>query len=138
MKYIVTAIKRTPIAKKDGSGTWIKLQVKTQQTADQILDLGFGFPKGTKDNLKVGDSLVGVVSSKPWSSNGKSGVNLTLEAVTAEYVYDLLVKKFPDIESLASSANSVARPSVPASEWDTGTSSKVEDDEEIVDDDIGF
>lgn len=121
MKYTITAVKRTPIAKKDGTGTWTKMQVKTQQTGDAVYDLGFSFPKGVKDTLKVGDVLTGYVESRPWSSNGKSGVNLTLNGITAEYVYELLVKLNPQVETMDVGGGSVAVPKAPANDgWETG------------------
>lgn len=136
MKYTITAVKRTPIAKKDGSGTWTKMQVKTKETGAQILDLGFSFPKGTKDNLKAGDVLVGYVESKQWSSNGKSGVNITLNGITAEYVYELLLKAVPGADKLDVAVGSVATPKAPSDEWETGDSKVVV--EEDVDEDAGF
>lgn len=135
MKYQITGVKRTPIAKKDGSGTWTKLQVKTAQTGDTVLDLGFSIDKNTRDNLKVGDTITGYVESKPWSSNGKSGVNMILNGITAEYVYELLVKAIPGVESLNTNVGSVAVPTPTVSEWDTGSIPYPTDD---IDDEAGF
>lgn len=102
MKYTVTGVKVTPIAKKDGMGTWNKIQVKTVETGDQILDLGFSVSKSVRDSIKIGTVITGYVESKPWTtSNGKSGVNLTLEGITAEYVYNLLLKLNPNLEGAA-------------------------------------
>lgn len=100
-KYNITGVKTTPIAKKDGMGTWNKIQVKTQETGDQILDLGFSVSKSVRDSITVGSIVTGYVDQKQWSSNGKSGVNLTLEGITAEYVYNLLLKLNPNIEGPA-------------------------------------
>mgnify|MGYP001562618756 CR=1 FL=1 len=101
MKYIISGIKKTPIAKKDGSGTWMKVQVKTQQTGTQVLDLGFSISKNIKDNLVIGSEITGYVEARPWSSNGKSGVNMTLNGITVEYVYELLLKMNPTLEGLS-------------------------------------
>jgi len=98
-KYTVTGVKTTPIAKKDGMGTWNKIQVKTVETGDQILDLGFSVSRSVRDSVKVGSIITGYVESKPWTTaSGKSGVNLTLEGITAEYVYGLLLKMNPNLE----------------------------------------
>ena len=130
MKYTITAIKRTPIAKKDGTGTWTKVQVKTKQTGDQVLDLGFSIPKATKEALAIGTEITGYVESKPWSSNGKSGVNLTLNGITAEYVYELLLKMNPDADKL-SGTPSVAKPSVPNIEWEVPAEELPPADDEV-------
>lgn len=129
MIYNITGVKRTPIAKKDGTGMWTKVEVKTQQTGDKVIQFGFSHSKSVKDNLKIGSTVTGRIETKTWESNGKSGVNLTLEGISAEYVYDLLLKKFPDIDSLASTP-SVAKPEVSGS-WDAP-------EEEINPDEIPF
>lgn len=137
MKYTITAVKRTPIAKKDGTGTWTKMQVKTKETGTQVLDLGFSFPKGTKDNLKAGDVLTGYVESKPWNSNGKSGVNVTLNGITAEYVYELLLKAFPGADKLDVATGSPVAPAAPANDgWEGVDDSPAED--EVIDEEAGF
>lgn len=118
MKYTVTGVKTTPIAKKDGMGTWNKIQVKTKETGEQILDLGFSVSKSVRDSVSVGSVITGYVEQKQWSSNGKTGVNLTLEGITAEYVYNLLLKLNPNIEG-GSSVNTL----VPATPIATGTGS---------------
>jgi len=138
MKYIITAVKRTAIPKKDGTGTWTKMQVKTQQTGEQILDLGFSIPKNIKDELKKGDEITGYVESKPWNSNGKSGVNITLNGITAEYVYELLLKINPDVATMSVGGGSVATPKAPANDgWDAGDSHPVVE-EDVDEDDPGF
>lgn len=129
MIYKVTAVKRTPIAKKDGTGMWTKVEIKTDQTGDKVLQLGYSHQKNVKDNLKIGSVITGYVDSKTWESNGKSGVNLVLEGITSEYVYGLLLKKFPDIDSLASTP-SVAKPEVSGG-WETS-------DEDINPEEIPF
>ncbi len=131
MKYKITAVKKTPIAKKDGTGTWTKFEVKTSQTGDKILQLGYSHQKSVKDTLKVGSIVTGYIESKPWESNGKSGVNLVLEGITAEYVYSLLLKAFPDAENIGESEVEKT-PSVEAGGWEEGT------DEETSDEGIDF
>lgn len=140
MKYTITGVKRTPIAKKDGTGTWNKIQVKTKQTGDQILDLGFSISKSVRDNLKPGDVIVGYVENKPWSSNGKSGFNVTLNGITAEYVYELLCKIYPEAVNVDVSGGSVAAPKPTSDGWDTAPAEEVIDmgDEGEEDGDVGF
>jgi len=98
MKYNVTGVKVTPMTKKDGMGTWNKIQLKTRETGETVLDLGFSVSKSVRDTIAIGSVIVGRVEQKTWNSNGKSGVNMVLEGITAEYVYDLLLKQFPNIE----------------------------------------
>lgn len=137
-KYIITGIKKTPIAKKDGSGMWTKVQVKTQQTGTQVLDLGFSIPKNIKDALVIGTEITGYVESKPWNSNGKSGFNLTLNGITAEYVYELLLKMNPSIEGLTTPSVVPTPPKAFVPEnigWD-GVDETPKDG--VVDEEVGF
>lgn len=99
MKYTVTGVRVTPMTKKDGMGTWNKIQLKTKETGDTVLDLGFSVPKSVRDSIAIGSVITGRIEQKTWNSNGKTGVNTVLEGITAEYVYDLLLKQFPNIES---------------------------------------
>lgn len=140
MKYTITAVKRTPIAKKDGTGTWTKMQVKTAQTGAQILDLGFSIAKNVKDNLKSGDIITGYVESRPWNSNGKSGVNITLNGITAEYVYELLLKINPSIEGLSTGLGVTNTPNAPVAPKNDGWEGQGDDIqvEEGVDEEVGF
>ena len=98
--YTIKAIKRTPIAKKDGTGTWTKIQVKTQETNDDILEMGFGHPKNLKDNLKVGDKVSGYIESIPWykTDGTKGGDNVRLQGITTDYLYRLILTMDPTIE----------------------------------------
>ena len=86
--------------KRDG-GTWQKTEVKTDQTGEQILEIGRGIEKNVKDNLKKGDSIVGYIEKRPWTGrDGQTRYNMVLNGITAEYVYDLLLRVNPDVESL--------------------------------------
>jgi len=137
-KFKVTGVKRTPIAKKDGTGTWMKMQVKTVETAETVLELGFSFPKATKDNLKPGDVLTGYIESRPWESNGKNGVNMILNGITAEYVYELLLKINPNADKLPNTP-SVATPVAPANTgWVGDETTQTSPDGEGIDSDIPF
>lgn len=121
MKYTIKAIKKTQMPKKDGMGTWQKVQVKTQETGEEILDLGFGIAKNIKDNLKAGDVITGYIEKKPWTrSDGTVAYNTILNGVTADYVYELLLRAYPEIESLPAAPGQKAAASSEG-EWETDT-----------------
>ena len=102
MKYTIKAVKITPIpyAKKDGTpGIWNKKQIKTKETGDEILELGSGFSKYVSENIAAGHVVNGYIEKKPWTKrDGTTAYNTVLNGITAEYVYNLLITKFPDIE----------------------------------------
>lgn len=98
MRKIVKAISRKDMPSQWG-GTWQIVKVKFVDTGDQIFELQ-GFSKQEKENLKPGEEIAGYVSQRSW--NGKNGqvITDTFNKITAEYVYGLLLKLKPDIESI--------------------------------------
>jgi len=86
-KYTVTAVKRDTLPKKDGT-TWTKISVKTAETGDAILELGYGHQKATKDYMKAGDHITGYVENRSWTNGqGQTSVTPTLNGITEEYLY---------------------------------------------------
>jgi hypothetical protein len=101
MKYTLTAVRRKTLTKKDGTGTWQKVELKTDKTGDVIYELGYGHSKSLKETAKIGDVVNGYTEQTPWykSDGSQGGFNNRLQGITAEYVYSLLLKLSPDIEA---------------------------------------
>jgi hypothetical protein len=118
MKYSITAVKRTQIPKRDGSGTWTKVQIKTNKTGDEVLELGFGHQPKVKDNLKAGDVVIGYVEKAPWnkSDGTPGGFNVKLNGLTPEYLYQLILKIAPGVEGIEAAPSA---PQATDSEWET-------------------
>lgn len=98
MRKIIKAIKRQQMSGQNGP--WTKIMLKFQDTGDQIFELGRGFDKYTKERLAAGQELQGYVTQRTWQGQNGGGVTNTFNAITAEYVYSLLLKIKPDIESV--------------------------------------
>ena len=96
MIYKITAIRNKDIAWS--GGVFKKYEVRTDKTGTDILELRLG-PK-RNEKVKIGDLIEGYVESGSYT--GKNGiVNFKmLKAISAEYVYKLLLKLNPEIESL--------------------------------------
>lgn len=108
MIYQITAIKRSTMPKRDG-GTWTKVEVKTKQTGEMILELGRGIDKNVKENIKRGTEISGYIEKRPWTGrDGQTRYNNVLNGITAEYVYELLLRAYPDVESLPGKESSDA------------------------------
>lgn len=101
MKYTISAVKKTAIAKKDGTGTWSKVQVKTKETGDTIYELGNGHSKQFKDSVKSGDIVTGYISNDPWfkTDGSQGGVNSRLNGLTVEYLYSIILKLHPELDT---------------------------------------
>jgi len=99
MKYTITAIRTKDLNTKSGR-IWTKHEVKTEQTGDQVLELGREIEN--KDNIKVGDVLTAVIEKKPWTgSDGTVRYNLILNGPSLSYMYAFILSKFPEIEHFA-------------------------------------
>ena len=100
MQYKVTLVDKKVLPKKAG-GTWTKITIKTDKTGDNLFELGYGHSMTLKDTIKVGDMIVGYPEKRPWNKSDGTlgGYNLRINGITAEYVYKLLLNKFPDIEA---------------------------------------
>jgi hypothetical protein len=103
MQYTIKRIKTTPkpFTKADGTaGMWNKVELQTQETGEEVLELGEGFSKSQKEKLVAGSVVIGYISKVPWHKKDGTigGHNVKLNGITAQYVYNLLITKFPDIE----------------------------------------
>jgi hypothetical protein len=106
MKYSITKIRTTPVPyvdkKTGGQAVFNKVELKTDKTGENILELGYGHLDSVKKSLKVGDVVCGYVENKPWfkSDGTQGGFNRRLNGITADYVYKLLLSIHPDIEDV--------------------------------------
>jgi len=94
MKYVIKNIRSKDIAWS--GGTFKKFEVKTQETGDEILELRFGQKMNPK--IKVGDTVEGYLDNSTFMSRNGLVTVRVLKRIDADYVYKLLLKKFPDIE----------------------------------------
>lgn len=120
MKYTISAVKRTILPTKAG-GTWTKLEVRTQETGEQIFELGNGIAKNVKENLKAGVIIEGYVEDRAWTGrDGQTRYNKVLNGITIEYLYNLMKKLHPEIEGMV--VQSTPPPTVTKTEgqWVTG------------------
>lgn len=98
MKFTVKAIKKTVLPKSAG-GTWTKTEIKTHETGEAIMELGRGHSTWLKENLREGSVITGYIEEKPWTGkDGNLRIAKSINGITPEYVYDLLLKVYPNIE----------------------------------------
>ncbi len=95
MKFKILAIRNKDIVWS--GGTFKKYEVKTDQTGADIIESQLGLKKNEK--LKVGDIVEGYLGDNTFNSKNGPVTVKVLKAITAEYVYKLLLKLDPDIES---------------------------------------
>jgi hypothetical protein len=111
----IKAIRFKELPSKFG-GTWKIAELKIEGD-DRIHELK-GFGSKALENLKVGDSVVGYVSEKVWDGPNGRIVTPTINKITAEYVYELLMNHIDQ--------NTTLNPLVPVAQftaddgWDTG------------------
>ena len=101
MKLKIQAIKRKEMPSSFG-GTWTIVSVKFEgmENPEYGYDLN-GFGKFA-DKFKVGDTIQGYFSTQSYVSkkDGLTKQTKKFNKITAEYVYDLLLKINPAIESI--------------------------------------
>lgn len=98
MRFTISGIKKTVLNKKAG-GTWTKTEVKTKETGEAVMELGRGHSTWLKENLKEGTVIVGYIEEKPWTgTDGMLRISKAINGITPEYVYELLLKVYPNIE----------------------------------------
>lgn len=102
MKTRIQAFKKKDLPSKFGSGVWTVASVKLDGMENP--EYGFklvGFSKDIVANLAVGQELVGYVSVERWTdkTTGNIRTSPTFNAVDASYLYDLILKIAPQIES---------------------------------------
>ena len=98
MRKTIKAIKLQQMS--GANGPWTKTLLKFQDTGDQIFELGLGFGKYTKEHLAVGQELNGYVTVRTWQGQNGQGSSNVFNGITADYVYALLLKINPNIESI--------------------------------------
>lgn len=131
MIYTIKAIRSKDIVWT--GGTFRKYEVKTAETGDEILELKLSPKKMEK--MRAGDIIEGYTENSTY--NGRNGpvTVKVLRGISAEYVYKLLLKLAPDIESRVESRVGVKQaPVVEENQnWDasTGVDSPVDQDSDI-------
>lgn len=133
MKLKISAIKKTEKPSQFGTKPWIVTSVKFDgvENPQYGYDLkGFG---KKEESLKVGDVLTGYTSTRTYQKkDGTTGVSYMFNAITPEYVYELLLKIDPLIETQVAQA----KPAAPVTK-STGWTDAVAD-EPINPEDIPF
>ena len=105
MKIKVTAVRFKDLPLKSGMGTWRKFECKTDKTGDAIIEMQLG--KTQNDKVKVGDIVDGYIADSTYV--GQSGIpSKVLRAISAQYVYELLLKFAPGIENNVASVKTAA------------------------------
>jgi hypothetical protein len=139
MKLKINAIRRKEMPSSFGQGTWNITSVKFEgiENPQYGYDLN-GFGKKA-DKLQVGDTITGYISTKSYQKkDGTIGTNQLFNAITAEYVYGLILKMNPEIENIKTKESVAATiPSLKNKDgWDQGPSPV--EDEQINPEDIPF
>lgn len=102
MKAKIQAIRNRQMPSQFG-GTWTIYSVmfENHQNPQYGYDLS-GFGKRA-ENLKVGDTISGYITTKNYNSkkDGQLRTAYTFNKITPEYVYDLLLKVYPSIETMS-------------------------------------
>ena len=93
MKYKILAIREKDVTWK--GGIFNKFEVMTNETGIEILELRLGQERNKK--TKIGDIIEGYIDTFILKDGKEIKI---LRGITAEYVYKLLLKIRPDIESL--------------------------------------
>lgn len=101
MTYKITALRSKDLPSRFSSGTWKLIEVKLEGQGDTIFELqGYG---KEKEKFAVGTELQGYLGSRSWTGQQGVIITQTLNKISAEYVYGLLLALHPDIESVAKS-----------------------------------
>lgn len=109
MKIKIAAINKKQMPSKWG-GTWTIVKIKLVGS-DDVYELQ-GFDNKKKENLKTGDELECYLSERVWQGKEGRVITKTVNKISSEYVYNLLVSKFPEIEN-----NQVSERPIPKDEW---------------------
>lgn len=102
----MSIFKITAIRSKDivwSGGTFKKFEVRTDQTGQEIIELSVNQKRAEK--VKVGDSIEGYIEDKTFNSKAGPVTVKVLKGITAEYVYKLLLRHVPNIESVPDAVN---------------------------------
>lgn len=113
MKVKVQAFKKKDMPSKWG-GTWTIVNTKFEGMANP--EFGYqlsGFGKDKVKNLEIGQTLVGYMGQRPWTDkNGNPQITKTFNAISPEYLYDLILKIDPHVEQNVSAAKPEPDPDV--------------------------
>lgn len=127
MNYVIKGVRKTQLPKKAG-GTWTKIEVKTEQTGDTVLELGQGI--ANKEGIAKGTVINGYVEDRKWTGkNGSTGINKVLNGITAEYVYKMLLSIHPELVDFNPSGE--AAPKAENDDFDEQPAATETTDEEI-------
>jgi hypothetical protein len=95
MKIQIAALQKKEIAKKSGFGTFKVCKIKVVGRGDTVYELS-GWGDKDIERFAPGSFINGFFSERTWGTDGRQA---TFNRITAEYVYDLLVKMNPGIEA---------------------------------------
>lgn len=111
MQARINAFKKKEMPSKFG-GTWTITNVKFDGIDNP--EYGYelvGFDKKTIENLQQGQTLTGFMSHKSWTNKeGITQQTKTFNAVDANYVYNLLLKIAPQVETTPGVAPTATAP----------------------------
>ena len=112
MKVKIQAFKKKDLPSKFGGGTWTVADAKFDGVNNPMYGFKLvGFSKETIANLAVGQELVGFFSKKSYvGKDGTMQSSDTFNAVDVNYVYDLILKIAPEIESTPGQAPAGGQP----------------------------
>jgi hypothetical protein len=123
MRAKIQAIRRKEMPSSFGGKPWNITSVKF----DGIENPQYGYDLagfGTKaDKFQAGDVISGYISTKVYTKkDGTQGSNQVFNAITPEYVYDLILKMNPEIENIQAKESVAATiPNLGAKDgWATG------------------
>lgn len=123
MKVTIKKFRVKSMPSKFG-GTWNLIEAQFNETGEDVYQLS-GFGSKFTEKLKIGDVLTGYVSERTWTGQNGPQTSKNFNKITAEYVYDLLLKMNPNIESIQTLTPQTLTPVQPADGW---VSEPVQDD----------
>lgn len=119
MKITINKIRRTQKPSKFGNGIWVITEVKSNDLGVDTYQLN-GFNAKYAEKLKEGDSLEGFVSEKTRESANGPVITKMFNKITAEYVYNELLKLRASIEVTVGDEPKIVDERVPADpSWDS-------------------
>jgi len=102
MKITITALRFKDITWS--GGIFRKYEVKTDKTGDEIIELSLG--QKPNEKAKIGDVVEGYIDNTFYMGKNGRVDKKVLKKVSAEYVYNLLLKVAPGIETAANTGAS--------------------------------
>lgn len=106
MTFKIIALRKKEMPSKFGDRPWFLTEVKLEGQGDKTFTLkGYG-----RDKIEKGSIVKGYLSTRKYQSQNGTGIAHELNKITAEYLYDLILKKFPDIENVQNQQNADSEP----------------------------